>query len=102
MRRRGTGGQERGRPAAADTAAHGLGPLPEPGLLFRLVPRRVYDVEAATEDGTRLTVTIILFGRKASGRGWIKIDAKGTSGEHYDSVDESEVPHAAHDAIGAA
>ena len=59
-------------------------------------------MEAATEDGTRLTVTIILFGRKASGRGWIKIDAKGTSGEHYDSVDESEVPHAAHDAIGAA
>lgn len=61
----------------------------------------VYDVEAATEDGTRLTVTIIFFGREASGQGWLEIDAKGTTGVHYDGVDESEVPRAVRDALGA-
>ena len=61
----------------------------------------VYEVEAATEDGTRLTVTIVLFGREASGQGWLEIDAKGATGVHYDSVDESEVPQAARDALGA-
>lgn len=60
----------------------------------------VYDVEAATSDGTRVTVSIILFGREASGKGWLKIDAKGSSGMHYDSVDASEVPQAARDALG--
>lgn len=60
----------------------------------------VYDVEAATEGGEHVTVTIVLFGRKASGEGWIEIDAKGTSGVHYDSIDESEVPQAARNALG--
>lgn len=59
----------------------------------------VYDVEAATGKGERVTVTIILFGRKASGEGWIEIDAKGTSGVHYESVDEGEVPKPARDAL---
>lgn len=60
----------------------------------------VYDVEAATDRGERVTVTIVLFGRKASGEGWIEIDAKGTSGVHYDSVDEGEVPKPARDTLG--
>ncbi len=60
----------------------------------------VYDVEAADGDGTRLIVTIILFGREASGEGWLEIDAKGTSGVHYQSVAEDEVPRAARDALG--
>ncbi len=61
----------------------------------------IYEVEAATEDGTRLTVTIILFGREASGQGWLEINAKGATGVHYDSVEASEVPQAARDALGA-
>lgn len=61
----------------------------------------VYDVEAAAEDGTRLMVTIILFGREASGQGWLRIEAKGSSGVRYDGVDESEVPQTAHDVLGA-
>lgn len=60
----------------------------------------VYDVEVADGDGTRLTVTIILFGREASGEGWLEIDARGTSGVHYQSVAEDEVPQAARDALG--
>lgn len=60
----------------------------------------VYDVGAATEEGTCMTVTIVLFGRKASGQGWLEIDAKGTSGVHYDSVEEGAVPHAAREALG--
>lgn len=60
----------------------------------------VYDVEAAAEDGTRLTVTIILFGREASGEGWIEIDARGTSGVYYQSVAADEVPQGARDALG--
>ncbi len=60
-----------------------------------------YDVAAATEDGTHLTVTIILFGGEASGQGWLEIDARGSSGVYYDGVDESEVPQAARDALGA-
>lgn len=59
----------------------------------------VYDVEAADEDGTLMTVTVVLFGRKASGEGWIEVDARGTSGVHYDSVGEGEVPKAARDAL---
>lgn len=59
----------------------------------------VYDVEAATREGERVTVTIILFGRKASGEGWIEIDAKGTSGVHYESVGEDEVPQPARDVL---
>ncbi|WP_156797605.1 hypothetical protein [Olsenella sp. oral taxon 809] len=61
----------------------------------------VYDVEASAEDGTRLMVTIILFGREASGQGWLRIEAKGSSGVRYDGVDESEVPQTAHDVLGA-
>ena len=59
----------------------------------------VYDVEAATEDGRHITVTIILFGREASGEGWLEIDAKGTSGVHYQSIAEDEVPQAARAAL---
>lgn len=58
-------------------------------------------MEAAAEDGTRLTVTVIFFAREASGQGWLEIDAKGSSGVHYDGVDESEVPQTARDALGA-
>lgn len=60
----------------------------------------VYDVEAATEDGRHITVTIILFGREASGEGWLEIDAKGTSGVHYQSIAEDEVPQVARAALG--
>lgn len=59
----------------------------------------VYEVNAADENGRDMTVDIILFGRKASGEGWIKIEAKGTSGLHYDSIAEDKVPQAAREAL---
>lgn len=61
----------------------------------------VYEVEAADANGTLFTVTIIYFGREASGEGWLEIDARGATGVHYHGVDESEVPQAARDVLGA-
>ncbi len=61
----------------------------------------VYEVEAATEKGVPITVTIIVFGEEATGEGWLEIDARGTSGVHYRGVDESEVPQAARDVLCA-
>jgi hypothetical protein len=61
----------------------------------------VYKVDAATEDQECIEVTIILFGRKASGEGWLEIQAKGTAGVHYDSVGEDDVPEEAIEALAA-
>ncbi len=60
----------------------------------------VYEVPAADERGAAFDVTIISFGRKASGTGYLQIDAKGTSGVHYHAVDEKDVPAEALDALG--
>lgn len=77
-------------------------PCPEPGSYVDSYvdasgtgTNYVYDVAAVTKDGDRLTVSLIFFGREASGEGWLEIEAKGTSGVHYQSVDEAEVPSTA-------
>lgn len=59
----------------------------------------VYRVEAATERGDLRTLTVIFFGRKAAGTGWLEIDAQGASGVHYQTVEDTEVPQAALDAL---
>lgn len=79
-------------------------PCPEPGSYVDSYAdasgtgtNYVYEVVAVTEDGEPLTVSLIFFGREASGEGWLEIEAKGTSGVHYQGVDEAEVPSAAFD-----
>ena len=59
----------------------------------------VYRIQGATADGTMTEVTIIWYGRKAPGDGWLEIEAHGGSGNHYQSVDASDVPDAAIDAL---
>lgn len=59
----------------------------------------VYQVPAATEDGGTRTLTLIYFGRKADDAGWLEIDAQGSSGVHYRSIDEEKVPEAAVSAL---
>lgn len=59
----------------------------------------VYQVPAATEDGGTRTLTLIYFGRKADDVGWLEIDAQGSSGVHYRSIDEEKVPEAAVSAL---
>ena len=55
----------------------------------------VYEVNAVDDLGRSKTVTIISFGGKASGAGYLQIDVKGSSGVHYHAVDASDVPAAA-------
>lgn len=59
----------------------------------------VYKIDAATEGGDCRELTIISFGNKATGEGYLEIDAKGSSGVHYRAVDEAEVPEGAKDAL---
>lgn len=59
----------------------------------------VYKVDAATEEGDCRELTIISFGSKATGEGYLEIDAKGSSGIHYRGVDEADVPEAARAAL---
>ena len=59
----------------------------------------VYRIDAATEGGDRRELTIISFVNKATGEGYLEIDAKGSSGVHYRAVEEAEVPEGAKDAL---
>ncbi len=52
----------------------------------------VYRVDAATADGDRRELTVIAFGAKASGKGYLEIEAKGGSGVRYRAVAEEDVP----------
>lgn len=52
----------------------------------------VYDLLAADADGRTRTVETIVFGRKASGAGYLEITAKGDAGIRYNQVDEKSVP----------
>ena len=61
----------------------------------------VYRLTAADADGRTRTLEIIVFGRKASGDGYLKITAKGDAGFRYDQVDETDVPGAALTALRA-
>ena len=55
----------------------------------------VYKVDAATGGGDHREITIISFGRKAKGEGFLEIDAKGGTGVHYREVAEADVPEGA-------
>ncbi len=59
----------------------------------------VYEVDAVTEQGDRRELTIISFGGKATGEGYLEIDAKGGSGIRYRAVDEADVPERARAAL---
>lgn len=59
----------------------------------------VYRVQGATADGAPTEVTIVWYGSKASGDGWLKIEAHGGSGTHYRTVDAGDVPDTAVDAL---
>ncbi|WP_139653297.1 hypothetical protein [Raoultibacter phocaeensis] len=59
----------------------------------------VYKIDAATERGDIRELTIISFGSKTTGEGYLEIDAKGSSGVHYRGVDESDVPEEAERAL---
>ncbi|HJG37791.1 hypothetical protein [Enorma phocaeensis] len=59
----------------------------------------VYRVQGATADGTPAEITIIWYGRKAPGDGWLEIEAHGRTGDHYRSVDASDVPDAVMDVL---
>lgn len=61
----------------------------------------VYDVQASDSQGRVKIVTIISFGSKASGEGYLQLDVKGSSGVHYHAVEANEVPADALAAIGA-
>lgn len=62
----------------------------------------VYKVDAATAEGTRRTLAIISFGGKASGEGYLEIEAKGGTGAYYEGVEEGDVPQEALAALGEA
>lgn len=59
----------------------------------------VYKIDAATDRGDRRGLTIISFGGKAAGEGFLEIDAKGSSGVHCRSVGEADVPKDARSAL---
>ena len=61
----------------------------------------VYRVQGATADGSPVEVTLISYGGKTSGEGWLQIEAHGGSGVRYHSIDATEVPEAALDALEA-
>ena len=61
----------------------------------------VYDVQAADSQGRVKTVTIVSFGSKASGEGYLQLDVKGSSGVHYHAVETNDVPADARAAIEA-
>ena len=55
----------------------------------------VYRVRAAAADGTVRELTLISFGARSSGEGWLRIEARGGSAVHYWPADAAEVPDAA-------
>lgn len=59
----------------------------------------VYRVRAATADGTVRELTLISFGARATGEGWLRIEARGGSAVHYWPADAAEVPAAAVEAL---
>ena len=59
----------------------------------------VYRVQGATADGSPVEVTLISYGGKASGEGWLQIEAHGGSGVRYRTIDEHDVPLAAREAL---
>lgn len=61
----------------------------------------VYRVQGATADGSPVEVTLISYGGKTSGEGWLQIEAHGGSGVRYRTIDERDVPLAAHEALAA-
>lgn len=61
----------------------------------------VYRVQGATADGSPVEVTLISYGGKTSGEGWLQIEAHGGSGVRYRTIDELDVPLAAHEALAA-
>lgn len=61
----------------------------------------VYRVQGATADGSPVEVTLISYGGKTSGEGWLQIEAHGGSGVRYRTIDEHDVPLAAHEALAA-
>lgn len=54
----------------------------------------VYLVDAVAQTGAHRQVTIISFGGKAKGSGYLEIEVRGTSGIHYDAASEDDVPAA--------
>lgn len=61
----------------------------------------VYRIQAATADGSPAEVTLVWYGSKAPGDGWLEIEAHGGSGDHYRTIDEHDVPRAAQEALAA-
>ena len=61
----------------------------------------VYDLDAVAASGAHRSVTIISFGAKASGQGFLEIEVRGTSGIHYDVASEEEIPAAVREALVA-
>ena len=61
----------------------------------------VYRVQGATADGSPVEVTLISYGDKTSGEGWLQIEAHGGSGVRYRTIDELDVPLAAYEALAA-
>lgn len=59
----------------------------------------VYRVRAAAADGTVRELTLISFGARSSGEGWLRIEARGGSAVHYWPADAAEVPAAAVEAL---
>lgn len=59
----------------------------------------VYRVRAAAADGTVRELTLISFGARSSGEGWLRIEARGGSAVHYWPADAAEVPAAAAEAL---
>lgn len=55
----------------------------------------VYRVRAAAADGTVRELTLISFGARSGGEGWLRIEARGGSAVHYWPADAAEVPDAA-------
>lgn len=52
----------------------------------------VYRIQGATADGDLAEVTIIWYGGRSTGTGWLEIEAHGGSGDHYRGIDATDVP----------
>lgn len=61
----------------------------------------VYRVTAADAEGSVRELSLVSFGSKASGEGWLAIEAKGGSGLRYDAVEEDAVPAPARAALAS-
>lgn len=59
----------------------------------------VYLVEASDANGVTRELQLIFFGRQSDGAGWLKIEARGSSGVRYRPCDVDSVPQRARDAL---